>query len=138
MIRIPDRLLKPIAVFCAGFILQTAYADDLPVTAPDRFAIQLPVVDREALGEQLRALRSQLILRKQALVQAVADQQLDSGDAILTAILPGGLLYAGYKRARQAQANSELARVSAEIEELSGDLLALESSATTVMVAQLP
>ena len=136
--RIQDRLFSLIAIVCTGFMLQTADADELPVTAPDQLAIQLPDVDREALCEQLRTLRSQLILPKQALIRTVADQELDGGDAILTAILPGGLLYAGYKRARQAQANSELDTVSADIEALTGDLLALESTAAGVLVAQLP
>jgi hypothetical protein len=52
--------------------------------------------------------------------------------------MPGGLLYAGYKKARYEQAKHELDRVSADIEEFSGDLLAMQSRSTPVMVALQP
>jgi hypothetical protein len=98
----------------------------------------LPDVDRELLAEQVSLLRSQLIARKQALVQSVADRQLDGGDALITIIMPGGLLYAGYKKARYEQARNELDRVSADIEEFSGDLLAMQSRSAPVVVALQP
>ena len=81
---------------------------------------------------------SRLIQRKQTLVQTVEDKKLDSGDAVITVIMPGGLLYAGYKKARYEQAKEELARVIAEIEEFSDDLLAMQSGSAPVIVAQLP
>lgn len=115
-------------------MLQTAHAERAPVTLStlDQFVIQLPVIDREALIEQVSALRSLLIQRKQTLVQVVADKKLDGGDAFITAIIPGGLLYAGYKKARYEQAKNELARVNADIEEFSGDLLALQFRSVAV------
>jgi hypothetical protein len=120
-------------------MLQTAYAEQalVQVTAPDQLTIQLPDIDHEALIEQIRSLRSNLIQRKQALVQIVADKELDSGDAIITAIMPGGLLYAGYKKVRYEQAKKELARVSADIEEFSSDLLAMQSRSAPVALARL-
>ncbi len=135
MTKPPYRLLMSIAIFCTAFMLQTAHAEQAP---SNQLAIQLPDVDREALAEQVRMLRSQLIQRKQALVQIVTDRILDSSDAIITAIMPGGLLYAGYKKARYEQAKNELARVSADIDEYSGDLLAMQFSSAPVVVAQLP
>ena len=138
MIRTPNRLSISIAIFCTAFMLQTAHAEQVPVpvSTPDQLVIQLPEIDYEALAEQVRTLRSQLIQRKQALVQIVADKKLDGGDAIITAIMPGGLLYAGYKQVCYEQAKNELARVNADIEGFSGDLLALSRS-VPVAVAQL-
>ena len=75
---------------------------------------------------------------EQALVQSVADKKLDGKDAVITAIMPGGLLYAGYKKVRYEQAKNELARVSTDIEEYSDDLLAMQPSPAQVIVAQLP
>ena len=94
--------------------LQTAHADQvlIPATSTNLLVVQFPDVDREVLMDQLRALRSQLIQRKQALLQRVADKKLDRTDAIITIIMPGGLLYAGYKKVRYEQAKEELARVS--------------------------
>ena len=140
MINIPNRLFILIASLSTAFLLQAAHAEQAPVFvgAPGQFIIQLPDVDREALAEQLRTQRSQLIERKQSLVQSVADRQLDGGDALITIIMPGGLLYAGYKKARYEQAKHELDRVSVDIEEFSGDLLAMQSRSAPVMVALQP
>ena len=135
----PNRLYISIVIFYTAFMLQTAHADQAlaPVAASDLFIIHLPDVDREALIEQVGALRSQLIQRKQALVQSVADKKLNSNDAIITVIMPGGLLYAGYKKVRYEQAKNELSRVSADIDEFSGALLAMQSRSAPVAVARL-
>ena len=140
MTKTQNRLFNSTVVFLSVFALQTAHAEQvlMPSTATDILIVQLPGVDREVLIEQLRALRSQLIQRKQALIQNVADKKLDSKDAVITAIMPGGLLYAGYKKVRYEQAKNELARVSTDIEEYSSDLLAMQSSSTRTVVAQLP
>lgn len=139
MIRTTNRLFILITIFSAAFMLQTAHAERAPVTLStlDQFVIQLPAIDREALIEQVSVLRSLLIQRKQTLVQIVADKKLDGGDAFITAVIPGGLLYAGYKKARYEQAKNELARVNADIEEFSGDLLALQFRSVPVAVARL-
>ena len=138
MTRSPMRLMLSIALFCTAFLLQTAQAEQSTITTPDQLAIELPDVDREALVDQLRTLRSRLIQRKQTLVQEVADKKMDSGDAVITVIMPGGLIYAGYKKARYEQAKNELDRVTLEIEEFSKDLLAMQSTSIPVVVAQLP
>ena len=136
MTETPNRLSISIAIFCAAFMLQTAHADQalVAVAAPDHFIIHLPDVDREALVEQVGALRSRLIQRKQVLVQSVADKKLNSNDAIITVIMPGGLLYASYKKIRYEQAKNELARVNADIEEFSDDILAMQPRSASVAI----
>ena len=140
MSKTSNKLFMSTAIFCTAFMLQTVHAEQAPAPLSDLnpFTIQLPDVDREALIEQVRTLRSQLIQRKQVLVQSVADRKLDGKDAVITVIMPGGLLYAGYKKVRYEQAKNELARVSTDIEEYSDDLLAMQSSSAQVVVAQLP
>ena len=140
MKKTPNRLLLLIAIYTTTFMLQTAHAEQssLLPRSPGQFIIQLPEVDREALAEQVRSLRSQLIQRKQVLVESVADRTLDGGDVLITIIMPGGLLYAGFKKARYEQAKNELARVSADIDEFSSDLLAVQSWSAPVMVALQP
>jgi len=137
MKKTPNRLFMLIASLGTAFMLQAAHAEPAPVSmlAPHPFIIQLPDVDREVLADQVRLLRSQLIQRKQVLVESVADRKLDGGDALITIIMPGGLLYAGFKKARYEQAKNELARVSADIDEFSSDLLAVQSWSAPVMVA---
>jgi len=138
MRKTPNRLFIAGAFFCAVFILPAAHAEQAPVPVANKIGTQLPVVDRGALIRTLKKLRSQMIARKQALTQSVADKKLDSGDAVITAVMPGGLLYAGYKKIRYDQAKNELDSISADIEEYSGDLLALQSMSAPVVVAQLP
>ena len=140
MTKTSNRLFMSIAILCSAFMLNTSHAEQalVPVDATDQFIVQLPGVDRETLIAHVEILRSQLIQRKQALVQIVADKKLDGGDALITIFMPGGLLYAGYKKVRYEQAANELSHVSADIEELSGDLLAMQSMSVPVAVAQLP
>ena len=140
MTKTSNRLFITIALFCSAFMQKAVHAEQIlvPVNDPDQFIIQLPDVDRETLIEQVEMLRSQLIQRKQALVQSVADKKLDSSDAIITVLMPGGLLYAGYKKVRYEQAVNELAQVSADIEEFSRDLLAMQPMPMKMAIAQLP
>ena len=137
MTKTRNGLFISIAIFCTAFMLQTAHAEQAPVTDSNHLIIHLPDVDHGLLIEQIKTLRSQQIQRKQALVQIVANEKLDGGDAIITIIMPGGLLYAGYKQARYEQAKNELARISADIEESTSDLLAMQSMSESVLVARL-
>jgi hypothetical protein len=134
----PGKLFALIAFISSVSLLSPAFADELPVTAPAKFAIQLPQVDRDVLVELVGELRTRLILRKQELLQRVADSQMDGGDALITAIMPGGLLYASYKKARYENAKSELERVSEDIDEYSDDILALQSAPLPLAMALLP
>ena len=133
------RLVISITTLIAVLPLQTAHAEQsmLTMVTPSHFIVQLPEVDRESLVERIATLRSQLIARKQALVQNVAERQLKGSDAILTAILPGGLLYAGYKKIRYEQAKNELDRISADIEEFSDDLIAMQTPSQQIVAAAL-
>jgi hypothetical protein len=121
-------------------MLNTAHAEQaaVPVDTQNQFIIQLPAVDRETLIEQVEILRDQLIQRKQTLEQIVADNKLDSSDAIITIFMPGGLLYAGYRKVRYEQAKNELANISADIEGFSSDLLAMQPMPIQMAVVQLP
>lgn len=102
----------------------------------DMLARQLPAVDTTALVEKLQALRTDLIERKALLLQRVEKQTLDAGDAVITTIMPGGLLYAGYRKVRLEQTRSELATVNTEIEEIARDLQAFQFRTGPLVVAK--
>lgn len=135
-----NRLFLMSAILCTALWTQTVYADQalLPASATNPFTVLLPDVDRAALVEKIRTLRSRLIQHKQVLLQRVAEKKMNGSDAIITAIMPGGLLYAGYKKARHRQAKNDLERVSDDIEAFSSDLSAMQSAATPLIVATLP
>jgi pyruvate/oxaloacetate carboxyltransferase len=136
MAKLMNKLLLPIAVLCTAVALPAARAEQPHATA-GLLAAQLPDVDREELVDLVTTLRSQLILRKQELVQAVEDSELEGSDAILAAILPGGLLYAGFRKARHEQARDELEQVNADIEQYSSDILAMQPGPAPVAIVQL-
>jgi hypothetical protein len=134
------KLFALLATIGSASLLAPTFAGELPgpVIAPVKLAIQLPEVDRDALIEKLGELRTQLIMRKQELLQRVADSQLDGGDALISAIMPGGLLYAGFKKARYENARTELDRVSEDIDEYTDDILALQSGPLPLAMAPMP
>jgi len=107
------------------------------LTGPDGFVTQLPAVDSDKLAEQLDELRSLLIARKQELTRELAEDQLDTGDAVLTILLPGGLLYAGYRKAVYEHTRHALEEVSEDIDEFSRDLAFLQGQMSPVAVARL-
>jgi hypothetical protein len=134
-----NKLLVSIMIVCSTCVLLNAHAEQAPVpaTAPDQLPVQLPAIDHASLVEQVEALRSRLIRRRQALEEVVAENKLDGADAVIMAILPGGLLYTGYKKARCEKAKNALARVNAAIAEYASDLLALQSWSAPVALARL-
>jgi len=136
MAKLMNKLFLPIVVLCTALTLPAARAEQPQATA-GLLAAQLPDVDREELVDLVTTLRSRLILRKQELVQAVEDSEFEGSDAILAAILPGGLLYAGFRKARHEQAREELERVNADIEQYSDDILAMQPGPAPVAIVQL-
>ena len=140
MIKTRFRLPVAVAIFLLLlFIQRTAFAENAPAPAVGtyRSGFQLPDVDREALIEKVELLRNRLIESKEALAQNLEDKKLDGGDALITAIIPGGLLYAGYKELRYQQAKDQLARLNVEIDEFAADLLAMQAMSAPAAVAQL-
>ena len=131
-----------LAVLMGSLLVTHAVAaEDLPspinIVAPGGFVIQLPAVDIDALAEQLRELRSSLISRKQELANELETKQFDSGDTLLALVMPGGLIYAGFKKAAYARARHDLDEVSENIAEYSVDLALLQEQLQPVAVAQL-
>ena len=133
-------LLMTQAVNADDAVVSTA-AQDLSslvtIVGPEGLVIQLPAVDIDALAEQLRELRSSLISRKQKLTNELETKRFDSDDTLLALVLPGGLIYAGYKKAAYERARHNLDEVSENIAEYSGDLALLREQLQPVAIAQL-
>lgn len=104
------------------------------------FIFDIQKVDPQLLAQQVTKMRAAFIRRQHELTQLVESKKLGAGDAFITIIMPGGLLYAGYRKQELEQAKSALLAVSAEIKELSTDLLAFheQDQAHPLLLAQLP
>ena len=142
------RLITVLAFAAVLIMVKPAAAEDTVMLQPDDrragvvtmvgpqgFITRLQVVDADTLAEQVQQLRSELIARKQQLVDEVDEKKLDSGDALLTVLMPGGLLYAGYKKAAYERARNDLAEVSDDISEYSRDLVEIGRRVTAVAIA---
>ena len=123
------------AMLFGAFTMQAALADDAGgmqapadiyimagYTNEDGFVVEVPSIDPQLLAGQLRKLRDELLLRRAELVTEIEDLALDGTDAVLTILLPGGLLYAGYRKHEYELARHRLVEVDAEIDELARDL----------------
>ena len=86
---------------------------------------------------QVRSLRSGLREESDALAARVEESRFGAKDALIAAIMPGGLLYAAFRKHSADQARKELESVSVELEELNHDLLALQVTTGEVLVAGL-
>ena len=65
------------------------------------------------------------------------ENRLDAKDALITAIMPGGLLYAAIEKRDLEMARHELAEIINTMHELSSDLLAMQVVGRELTVAQL-
>ncbi len=96
------------------------------------FAGQVPTVDPLQLAEHIERLRNELLQHQQQFTRTVEETRLGAGDAVITAIMPGGLLYAGYRKRAHKLAKNNLATVTDDIEALTHDLEASRSLSSTV------
>ncbi len=106
----------------------------------DGFIYDIQKIDPKLLADDVEKLRSDLIRHQYELVKLVDQKELDAGDVIITIIMPGGLIYAGYRKHELEQAKDTLLTVSDDISEFSNDLVALQGhdTANPIILAQLP
>lgn len=140
-------LMALVAMLFSTLALQAAVAGEVPgVQAPadvyvmaaytdtDGFVVEVPAIDPQLLAEQLEDLRAELLLRRAELVTEVNDLKLDGTDAIITVLLPGGLIYAGYRKHEYEMARHDLVEVNAELDELARDLTNFDTTLGAVAV----
>ena len=147
------KLIQFYIVFFCLFICQQSFAGEIvinqgvqkkviksqSITQSD-FIYDIQKIDPVLLAEDVEKLRGAFIRHQHKLIQQVENKQLKASDAIITILIPGGLFYAGYRKQELEQAKDALLAVTAEIEELSNDLIALHAQDIThpLRLAQLP
>lgn len=78
----------------------------------------LPVINQKQLASQIQDLSQQLRHRKADLSQRIEQNHFTATDAVIVAVVPGGLLYAAVKKQRTAQAERELSQVVSQLDSL--------------------
>jgi len=89
---------------------------------------RVPATAPGELVNQVRTLRSELMVRQNELNEKVAeDKDNATRDVIITVVMPGGLAYAAYRTLQYQKSQEELETITSDLDQLSKDLLMLES-----------
>jgi len=83
-----------------------------------------PAWSRAELARKLVALRGNLRERAAELDSAEEESRFDVKDAVITAVLPGGLLYAAFRAQQHHQIQDRQQRVAEQVQDLKKDLVA--------------
>jgi hypothetical protein len=87
------------------------------------------------LKARLAELQARLGQRKAELSVDEEAARFDAKDAVITLVMPGGLLYAAFRQQQHYQSASQFEQVSDQLDELRSDLVAFRVSADDSLVA---
>jgi hypothetical protein len=134
------------SLFCSSAVFAAGNERENSTTQPEYrqwthtddqgFTTCLPVLTNSQLLTQVEKLRQQLASEQRELAGFLESNRPTGKDALIVAIMPGGLLYAAYKLNKVQQAKRHLALVDDHLADFGRDLIALETMATERMVAQ--
>jgi hypothetical protein len=96
----------------------------------------LPTLSREQLRSRLAAFRAILQREKAAMGVREEDARFDAKDAVITLVMPGGLLYAAYRKTQHIQVQNQADEISKELGALRSDLVAFRLIAPENLVAE--
>lgn len=142
-----SKLLQGLTLLCAVTAVQTAAADDSIAIQADLLVMPVdllvrdvqnprpPDTDQYLRADEIQEKLSLLVQRKVELVEAREDSAMGVGDYIVAAIMPGGLIYAGYKQREYFLAKKDLAEVNAEIDRYVDRLDSLQAVPDSIVMA---
>lgn len=93
----------------------------------------IPAHETYEVLSQVQNVKSELKSQKNKFIEEVESTRFKTSDAIIAAVMPGGLLYAVHKKQKHHQAMEELKTVTAQLEGLEEglDFLKIASSKET-------
>jgi hypothetical protein len=122
-----------------GLLALNAQAADqwLYVEQDNGLITNVPATEKHELLGSVNELKQSLSSEKEQLSNAVQEKKFSTKDAVITAVVPGGMLYASYRMASYKSAKTDLAKVSSRIEELNTDAAWLAGIEGDTKVAML-
>ena len=125
------------------FFAQMASAQDadiqpsgwLKVQHSEGLTINLPALSRDELKARLAELQARLGHEKAERSLNEEEARFDAKDAVITLVMPGGLLYAAFRQQQHHQTASQFEQVSAQLDELRSDLVAFRVIADDSLLA---
>ncbi len=103
--------------------------------AVDGYRVMLPNINVDKLIDDLAVFKSELARSEKKLAQQVELKRVKTSDNVLSILMPGGILYAAYKRRSYSEAVDQQKRVLEQYTEISGDLEDFRSTHQTVLVS---
>ena len=107
----------------------------LPISHDHGLISNAPAPVTQELTAKVRWLRDSLLAQKSKIVKVIENSQFDTKNAFISIIMPGGLLYASYKKLTHDKAEKELVQVDNQLDDLAIDLQMLESTSSRMTVA---
>ncbi len=100
--------------------------------------VSLPRVDRSHIAALLKAQRERLQAQLDCLTRSQQSHRFGVGDAVITVILPGGLIYAAYRAHQIAEISSRLASVKDRLDAIAMEMPAFDRPRRPQQIAALP
>jgi hypothetical protein len=108
----------------------------LPAQAEDGFTVMMPNINLDTLVDEIAALKTELKHDESRLARRVEEKRVTGNDKVLSFLMPGGLLYAAYKKSAYNKAVRDHELVSSRLNEITTDLVALTAIDGPIAVAQ--
>ena len=95
----------------------------------------MPALSRGELKARLAELQARLIHQKAKLSVNEEDARFNAKDAMITLVMPGGLLYGAFRQHQHHQAAGQFEQVSGQLADLRSDLVAFRVTADDSLLA---
>jgi hypothetical protein len=103
--------------------------------ADDGLSVMLPNINIDKLIDDLALLKTELVKDERELAKQVEQKRIKTSDNVLSILMPGGLLYAAYKRHSYSQIVEQQNRLIDQVTEISSDLIDFSSTHRRVLVS---
>lgn len=100
------------------------------------FTIMEPSINIDGLVDDVFSLKITLKRDEKRLSHQAEQKRFTGNDSLLSFLLPGGMLYAAYKKSAHSNAVREHKLVSSNLLDITADLVALTTIAGPIMVAK--
>ena len=113
-----------------GYSMHTSFGKD-------GLAVRLPAISQAELLATLNQAHH-LLSKQERQAQQVIDKSSQGKDAVIAAVMPGGLLYYAYKQQKLSDAKNTLTEVASELDGLDVDAVTLYDPAGAIVIARYP
>lgn len=130
------RVLMMVASLSISGWVNAAEIQWIPKQDSAGFTVNIPSISIEGLVNDVVTVKSALRHDEKLLSNRVERGRISGKESLLSLLLPGGMIYAAYKKNEHANAVREHKLVSAQIKGITEDLAALTITTAPIVVAK--